>query len=383
MIWRFLVRPILFSLPAESVHYASMSLFNATMFPPFSSLMRAITRVNDPRLAHDVFGIPFENPVGLAAGFDKQASWFNALSKLGFSHIEVGTITGESQPGNPEPRLFRLPLDRALINRMGFNNVGADHAAAALARSRIRPVLGINIGKTKVVETGHAVEDYVKSFRLLFPFARYFTVNVSSPNTPGLRSLQDREPLLELLQELVRQNSELAGDHDTQPRPILLKIAPDLNDDQLADIADIARQTSLDGIIATNTTISREGLTTESGKVEAIGAGGLSGAPLTQVSRNIVRRIYQLTEGSIPVIGAGGIMSGEDAWQMIRSGASLVQVYTGFVYGGPMFVKRINRYLSRQLDESSFGSIRDVVGVDAGLSHAAAADSRLSAAQDS
>ncbi len=365
MIWRYLARPVLFSLPAEFVHHWSMSLFNATMFPPCSSLMGWLTRVGDPRLRSQVFGVEFDNPVGLAAGFDKQATWFNALAHLGFSHIEVGTITGQPQDGNPRPRLFRLPGDRALINRMGFNNVGAEQAAAALSRTNIRTVLGINIGKTKVVDVDRAVEDYVRSFRLLFPYARYFTVNVSSPNTPGLRTLQDREPLLELLGELMRQNAALAGEHGVEPRPVLLKIAPDLNEEQIADIAAIAQETSIDGIIATNTTTSRDGLVTDAGQVTAIGAGGLSGAPLTQVSRNLVRRIYQLTGGSLPIIGVGGIITGEDAWQMIRNGASLVQVYTGFIYGGPMFVRQINRYLSQQLAAGSFDSIRDVVGIDA------------------
>lgn len=364
MFWRYLVRPVLFSMPAETVHHWSMSLFNASMFPPFSSALTAVNRVTDPALHTNVFGIDFENPVGLAAGFDKQAAWFNALRHLGFSHIEVGTITGQAQTGNPTPRLFRLPKDQALINRMGFNNVGADQAAAALSRTRIRPVIGINIGKTKVVDVDQAVDDYVKSFRLLFPFARYFTVNVSSPNTPGLRTLQDRGPLTELLGELIRQNRSLAEERQTTARPILLKIAPDLNDDQLADIAELASELSIDGIIATNTTISRDDLKTPASEIESIGAGGLSGRPLTRISRNMVRSIYLQTDRSIPIVGVGGIMSGDDAWRMIRHGASLVQVYTGFIYGGPLFVGRLNRYLSRQLKANGLATVRDAVGAD-------------------
>ena len=367
MIWRYLARPLLFSFPAETVHHLSMSLFNATMFPPFSTALGAITRLRDPRLRTSVFGIDFENPVGLAAGFDKQATWFNSLRHLGFSHIEVGTLTGQMQKGNPQPRLFRLPRDQALVNRMGFNNVGAASAARSLERTRIRPVIGINIGKTKLVDVDRAVDDYVTSFRTLFPFARYFTVNVSSPNTPGLRTLQDREPLLELLGELLAQNRALAEEHEVARRPVLLKIAPDLNDDQVSDIATIASETGIDGIIATNTTISRTNLKSPDSLIEQIGNGGLSGAPLTEVSRNMVRSIFLRTDRAIPVIGVGGIMNGEDAWQMIRSGASLIQVYTGFIYGGPMFVRRLNRYLVSRLQESGLGSISEAVGRNAGV----------------
>ena len=364
MFWRYLARPILFSLPAETVHHWSMSMFHASMFPPFSSLLAAINRVADPRLRTTVFGIDFQNPVGLAAGFDKQATWFNSLRHLGFSHIEVGTLTGQAQSGNPQPRLFRLPKDQALINRMGFNNAGAEHAAAALDRTTIKPIVGINIGKTKVVDVDKAVDDYVKSFRLLFPYARYFTVNVSSPNTPGLRTLQDRGPLTELLSELIGLNESLAGEQQVARRPILLKIAPDLNEDQVTDIAALANELSIDGIIATNTTISRDALKTQQATVDEIGAGGLSGKPLTTVSRNMVANLYQQTDRAIPIIGVGGIMNGEDAWSMICSGASLVQCYTGFIYGGPLFVGRLNRYLSRKLQQTGHDSIADAVGSD-------------------
>ena len=362
MFWRYLVRPVLFSLPAESVHHGSMSLFNAGMFPPVSTLLRSVTCVNDERLKTRVFGIDFQHPVGLAAGFDKQATWFNALRNLGFSHIEVGTITGQAQPGNPAPRLFRLPHDQALINRMGFNNVGAQQAADALSRKKIKTVVGINIGKSKVVDVDKAVEDYVSSFQKLFPFARYFTVNVSSPNTPGLRTLQDREPLTELLGELIRQNHQMAKKLQTVPRPILLKIAPDLNDDQVTDIAELSKELSIDGIIATNTTISRSRLETAETQVNAIGAGGLSGKPLTIKSREMIKRLYLQTDRAIPLVGVGGIMNGSDAWEMICSGASLIQVYTGFIYGGPLFIRKLNRYLIQQVEQNQLENIAEAVG---------------------
>ena len=364
MFWRYLARPILFSMPAETVHHVSMGLYHGTMLPPLSNAMGWVTRVRDPGLRMQVFGIDFENPVGLAAGFDKQAAWFNSLRHLGFSHIEVGTITGEAQAGNPKPRLFRLPDDQALINRMGFNNVGADQAAAALSRSRIKPVVGINIGKTKVVPVDQAVADYLKSFRLLHPYARYFTVNVSSPNTPGLRTLQDRGPLTELLVELQKENQRLAKASSIMPRPILLKIAPDLNSDQVNDIAALANEISIDGIIATNTTIDREKLATSRARVEEIGNGGLSGKPLTRTSRNMVKDLFEKTDRAIPLVGVGGIMRGEDAWEMIGSGASLIQVYTGFIYGGPLFVKRLNRYISKKLKQSGLTHLSEAVGMN-------------------
>ncbi len=362
MLWRYLARPVLFRLDAETAHHGSMSLFHRTMFPPFSNLARGLYRVSDPRLRTEVFGLSFDNPVGLAAGFDKQARWFNALSHLGFSHIEVGTITGEAQPGNDQPRLFRLPQDKAIINRMGFNNVGSHQAANSLQKSKIKALIGINIGKTKAVAVEDAVADYLKSFRLLFPYARYFTVNVSSPNTPGLRKLQDRGPLTELLSELLRLNDELAQQQQVNRRPILLKIAPDLNDDQLNDIADLAKQLAIDGVIATNTTIARDGLNSADSLVQQVGAGGLSGQPLTHVSRNVVNKLYQQMEQTKPIVGVGGIMNGEDAWQMICQGASLIQTYTGFIYGGPSFVKKLNKTLIQKLTENGMENISDAVG---------------------
>ncbi len=336
--------------------------------PAIPSLIRSQYTVNDPKLKTECFGLSFSNPVGLAAGFDKDAKWFPELANLGFSHIEVGTLTGQAQPGNPKPRLFRLPADQAIINRMGFNNEGADAAAKRLAstpKARASDVLGINIGKTKVVPVDEATDDYLFSFERLFSYADYFTINVSSPNTPGLRELQNREPLIKLLNALQDLNAQLAADHEIARKPILLKIAPDLGDGQLEDIVSIVKETKLSGLIATNTTIARDGLKSPSATVEGIGNGGLSGAPLTVRSREIVSRAFKLADGSFPIIGVGGIMNGDDAWEMICSGASLVQIYTGFIYGGPSIVKEINKTILRRLNESGLNSVAEAVGRNA------------------
>jgi len=359
-----LIRSLLFALDAERAHHLSMRLFAGAMrVPPLRRLTARLFRIEDPRLRVSRFGIDFPTPVGLAAGFDKDAEYFDALAALGFGFIEVGTLTGQPQPGNPRPRLFRLPADRALLNRMGFNNKGAAAAAQALARrNEPSPLFGINIGKSKVVPNDQAAGDYVASFERLFPFGRYFVVNVSSPNTPGLRELQERGPLTVLLRALFDRNRELASQQGVAPKPILLKIAPDLDDTQLAAIVDITQEGPIAGLVATNTTISRDGLRTQAARVAAAGAGGLSGAPLTLISRRLVADLYRRTEGRLPIIGVGGIMSGEDAWQMIRAGASLVQVYTGFVYGGPAFVRSIHRHLLRRLEETGRHSLDEVVG---------------------
>ncbi len=366
MFWRYLARPILFRLPAERIHHLSMGAFNSLLAArAIAAQFRRHYAVNDARLHSRLFGIDFRNPVGLAAGFDKDAKWFPRLACLGFSHVEVGTITGQPQPGNPQPRLFRLPADQALVNRMGFNNGGSDAAAKRLATtSRFSPddVLGVNIGKTKVVPVEQATDDYLFSFERLYLFADYFTINVSSPNTPGLRTLQNREPLIELLTRIAELNQTLAADHEIDPKPVLLKIAPDVTEGQLDDIVQIVRETSLSGIIATNTTLSRDGLTTPRAKVEAIGAGGLSGAPLSTRSREVVAQLYAQLEGQVPIIGVGGIMTPADAWKMILAGASMVQLYTGFVYGGPGIVRNVNRYLVQQLDRHGLETITQAVG---------------------
>ncbi|MFT5301381.1 MAG: dihydroorotate dehydrogenase [Mariniblastus sp.] len=366
MLWQSLARPILFCLPAERAHYLSMGAFKTLLAPGLVARMfRSRHEVVDSSLETTVFGVDFKNPVGLAAGFDKDARWFPQLASLGFGHVEVGTITGKPQDGNPKPRLFRLSADKALVNRMGFNNGGCDAAAKRLANTRkARPtdVLGVNIGKTKVVPVEDATQDYLFSFERLYTYADYFTVNVSSPNTPGLRTLQNREPLIELLSAITHLNQTLAADHECKRKPVLLKIAPDVTDEQLQDIISILQEVKLDGIIATNTTLSRADLSTPDSDVEAIGNGGLSGQPLTARSRQVVSTLYQSLRGEIPIIGVGGIMTGEDAWQMILAGADLVQVYTGFIYGGPATVRNINRHLVKRLKENGWDSIQQAVG---------------------
>ena len=304
----------------------------------------------------NALGLHFAHPVGLAAGFDKNATAYEALAALGFGFVEVGTVTGQGQPGNPKPRLFRLPADRALINRMGFNNLGARVVATHLTGPRSVP-LGVNIGKTKIVSEENAASDYVESTRLLGPLADYLVVNVSSPNTPGLRNLQTVELLRPLLAAV---KAELAK--HTPRRPLLVKIAPDLNDADIDAIADLALELELDGIIATNTTISRSGLRSSSADVEACGAGGLSGAILKARSLEVLERLYARVGKRLTLISVGGIETAEDAWARLAAGASLVQIYTGFVYGGPLVVWSLQRGLARRLAASPYASLADLVG---------------------
>lgn len=365
MLWRYLLRPLLFSFPPEWIHYQSMTAFRTLARSPWiRRRIQDACAVNDPRLAVDALGIRFANCLGLAAGFDKHAQWFNDLSLLGFGHVEVGTITHQAQSGNPKPRLFRLQRDQALINRMGFNNPGADAVASALLKSSKQTVLGINIGKTKIVDNTQAIDDYCNSFRLLFSFADYFTVNVSSPNTPNLRQLQQRGPLLDLLTQLRQLDLEMSRTYQRATVPILVKIAPDLSAAELEDVLEIALQAGVGGIIATNTTIDRENLKTSQRQLARIGLGGLSGAPLSDRARGLVAFIAQRIENRLTIVGSGGIMSGEHAWRMIGAGASLVQLYTGFVYGGPRFVTQIAAYLSRKLDETGLPTIEAARGRD-------------------
>jgi dihydroorotate dehydrogenase len=362
-IWRRLVRPVLFLADAEVTQDWSRRLFSTLVrIPAVGRGMTAFFRIADPRLRVRRFGLEFPNPVGLAAGLDKNGDWFGALHTLGFGFLELGTFTGQGQPGNPRPRIFRLPRDQALINRMGFPNQGAAAAVEVLARLRERPILGINIGKSAAVPLESANADYLKSFELLYPYASYFTVNVSSPNTVGLRSLQTTEALSALVRELMQKNNSLAQARGSEPRPILVKIAPDLDDDQLHGIVKLCIELGVAGMIVANTTISRQGLKSSEAVVQKAGAGGVSGGPLTLRARELVAKVYRISQGAMPIIGVGGILSGEDAWEMIRAGASLVQVYTGFIYGGPGFVASINRHLLRRLAESGKASIEDVIG---------------------
>ena len=308
--------------------------------PGFSWISRQIWRVDDPKLKKEVFGLTFPNPVGLAAGFDKDARWVDELADMGFGFIEIGTLTPKPQPGNPKPRLFRLPEDMGLINRMGFNNEGVEMAVRRLKKRKRKVIVGGNIGKNKTTPNDMAISDYLTCYRSLYPVVDYFVINVSSPNTPGLRELQEKEPLKQLLRFIREENSNMPS-----PKPVLLKIAPDLNNEQLDDIVDIVNEVKIDGIIATNTTIARNGLVTDSVEIEKIGMGGLSGKPVKDRSTEVIGYIHEKSQGSIPVIAVGGIFSGQDALEKFEAGASLVQVYTGFIYEGPAIIKKINTFL--------------------------------------
>lgn len=334
-----LIRNVLFLFDPEKVHYATMSMIRTTLkIPGMKALWKKLYFVDNPALKREFFGLTFDNPVGLAAGFDKNASMYNDLAYCGFGFIEIGTVTPVGQDGNPKPRLFRLKEDNAIINRMGFNNAGVDAAVEQLKQRKTDLIIGGNIGKNKVTPNEEATSDYVKSFDKLFPYVDYFVVNVSSPNTPNLRSLQEKGPLTELLRTLQELN-----DQKEKRKPILLKIAPDLTDEQLDDIIEIVNEVKLDGVIATNTTISREGLKTSKDRVEEIGAGGLSGKPVKNRSTEVIRYLATKSNKSFPIIGVGGIHSAEDALEKLDAGADLLQVYTGFIYEGPRLLKRINK----------------------------------------
>ncbi len=333
-MYKIFIRPLLFCFDPEKVHYFTFSLIRfLNKIPGFSNLFQAFYEVNDARLEREVFGIKFKNPVGLAAGFDKDAKLYQELSNFGFGFIEIGTLTPVGQDGNPKKRLFRLKEDNAIINRMGFNNGGVKEAVKRLKQNK-GVLIGGNIGKNKSTPNQEAVKDYEICFEALFPYVDYFVVNVSSPNTPNLRELQEKEPLKKLLQTL--ENNKL---QTTNHKPILLKIAPDLTDEQLLDIIDIVNETKIAGVIATNTTISREGLHSKN-KSEL---GGLSGKPLTKRATEVIRFLSEKSHKSFPIIGVGGIHTAEDAIEKLNAGASLVQLYTGFIYEGPALVKAINK----------------------------------------
>lgn len=334
-MYKSLIRPILFKFDPEEVHYFTFSMLKNFSFLAKLFLPKPIV---DKRLEREVFGLKFKNPVGLAAGFDKNAVLFEELSDLGFGFIEIGTLTPKGQPGNDKKRLFRLMEDSAIINRMGFNNDGVDAAVERLKKNK-NVLIGGNIGKNKVTPNEEAVNDYKNCFEKLFPYVDYFVVNVSSPNTPNLRELQDKEPLTHLLGTLQEMNAE-----KTTPKPILLKIAPDLSDDQLLDIIDIVKETKIAGVIATNTTLSRDGLKSEN-KSEA---GGLSGKPLTKRSTEVIRFLSEKSNRAFPIIGVGGIHTAKDAIEKLDAGASLIQLYTGFIYEGPELINEINKELLKR-----------------------------------
>ena len=344
------VKPLLFRLPPETAHDLIVRLLQASQHDAVLEVLRRQFVVNDDRLATRAFGVPFPNPVGVAAGFDKNARVPRALGALGFGHVEVGGVTAEAQPGNPRPRLFRLPEDRALVNRMGFNNEGADAVGRRLATAKTPEIpLGVNVGKSKSTPLEEAAEDYLYTYERVGDHADFVVVNVSSPNTPGLRDLQDRGPLETILGTLV----------DAGASPLLVKVSPDLHRDAIADVVELAEDLNLDGIVATNTTITRDEDLRNSNRVEE---GGLSGKPLEGRSTELVR--FVASRSDLPVVGVGGIFTAEDAYEKIRAGASLVQLYTGLVYEGPTIARDINRGLLEFLDRDGFDSIEDAVGAD-------------------
>ena len=341
MFYKYFLKPFLFLFQPEKAHYITVGLLKFVNQLPFGKqLLRSSFSFQHPDLKTNIFGLEFKNPVGLAAGFDKDGKYISEMEDLGFGFIEVGTVTPKPQAGNPKPRLFRLPADNSLINRMGFNNEGAHALARRLKERKSNIIIGGNIGKNKDTPNESAIQDYEIGFNALYDYVDYFVVNVSSPNTPDLRQLQDKEPLTQLLghlQELnIRKNA---------PKPILLKIAPDLTEGQLDDIVEIVFSSKIAGIIATNTTISREGLLTSKDELQQIGNGGLSGKSLTKRSTEVIAYLAKKSNGLIPIIGVGGIQSPQDALDKLNAGACLIQIYTGMIYEGPALVKSINKYL--------------------------------------
>jgi dihydroorotate dehydrogenase len=356
-----LVRSLLFRLPPERAHRLAFAALR-----PLERLAAARPTPpppGDPRLAQNLFGLTFANPIGLAAGLDKNAELPHLWPRFGFGHAELGTVTARPQPGNPPPRLFRLPEQRALINRMGFNNDGAAAVAARLARSlhagRPGIPIGLNIGKSKLAPLDAAADDYCESYRQLAPLADYVTVNVSSPNTPGLRSLQSHDELQKLLRALGDESRTIATAARAAP-PLLVKLAPDLADDDLRDLAAIAADCGAAGLIATNTTVRRDLL--PAGTPFAAESGGLSGAPLAARATEVVRVLHTSTRGRLPIIGVGGVFDAADAYAKIRAGASLVQVYTAFIYAGPGLPRRLCSGLADRLERDGFATIGDAVG---------------------
>jgi dihydroorotate dehydrogenase len=342
-MYKLIIRPFLFLFDPERVHHLVFTLLKLKgSLPGFKTLLRVLFTHKHPALQKQILGLRFENPVGLAAGFDKDAKLIDELACFGFGFIEIGTLTPQPQPGNDKPRLFRLPKDQALINRMGFNNEGVIASVNRLKKRSSSVIVGGNIGKNKNTPNEKALDDYAYCFEALHPYVDYFVINVSSPNTPGLRELQEKEPLRKLLSYV--KSLSLSKPN---PKPVLLKIAPDLTVEQLDDVITILKETKTDGVIATNTTISREELETEKTVVEKMGNGGLSGKPLATRSNEVIRYLRKELGKDYPIIGVGGILSVQDAVEKLKAGADLIQIYTGFVYEGPGFVKRINKAIEQ------------------------------------
>jgi dihydroorotate dehydrogenase len=338
-MYKFVIRPLFFLIDPEKIHHLVFAVLRISgRIPGGKALLRLLFHFEHPQLERVIFGLKFKNPVGLAAGLDKDARIVDEMACLGYGFIEIGTLTPKPQPGNDKPRLFRLPEDQALINRMGFNNEGVAAAVERLRKRKSSVLVGGNIGKNKVTPNENAMDDYAYCFEALYPYVDYFVINVSSPNTPGLRELQEKEPLQKLLSHVITLSKQ-----KEKYKPVLLKIAPDLSPSQLDDIVYILKQTKTDGVIATNTTIDRSDLMTPAAEVAAIGNGGLSGKPLTLRSTQVIAYLRNMLGKDFPIIGVGGIMAPEDAVEKLKAGADLVQIYTGFIYEGPGFVKRINR----------------------------------------
>jgi dihydroorotate dehydrogenase len=342
-VYKKILKPLLFLLQPETAHHFTFGMIHwAFNFPLLKPFVSSLFKLEDPRLQREVFGLKFSNPVGLAAGFDKDAKLIDEMPMLGFGFIEIGTLTPKPQEGNPLPRLFRLPQDEALINRMGFNNGGVLGAIDRLKKRKSSVIVGGNIGKNKVTPNEEALSDYLYCLEALHPYVDYFVVNVSSPNTPNLRDLQEKEPLKKLLLGVKEANAQ-----HPNPKPILLKIAPDLSNGQLDDIIEIVRETQIEGVIATNTTLDRSNLSTDSTSLEHIGAGGVSGKALEKRSTEVIRYLHQQSGGAFPIVGVGGIFSAQDAIEKLEAGASLVQVYSGMIYEGPNLIKEIKKGLQR------------------------------------
>ncbi|MEE4197368.1 MAG: quinone-dependent dihydroorotate dehydrogenase [Bacteroidales bacterium] len=346
-MYKNIIRPILFLLKPEPIHHLIVFILRVFFkIPGVKAVLKRRYILKDPRLKRSFLGLEFSNPVGFAAGFDKNAEVFSEFSTFGFSFIEIGTVTPKAQPGNPKPRSFRIPDDQGLINRMGFNNKGVDYATQKLKKKQRKIIIGGNLGKNTLTPNEEALHDYIYGFEKLYPYVDYLVVNLSCPNIKDLDKLQDKDSTLAILHQLssIRQTKKTY-------KPILLKISPDLTDEQLDDVVETYHRTSIDGVVATNTTRSRENLKTKAEKIQQIGDGGLSGAPLSQRSTEIIRYLHKKSKGKMPIIGVGGIMTVKDALEKLDAGATLIQVYTGFIYQGPAFVKKINQaILKNSLD---------------------------------
>ncbi|WP_352396634.1 quinone-dependent dihydroorotate dehydrogenase [Kineosporia sp. NBRC 101677] len=367
-MYRLVFKHLLVRVPAETAHHGAFALIRLLeRVPALRTQFEKLLAPGDEVLRTRALGLDFPGPLGLAAGFDKDALAPDALAAMGFGFVEIGTLTGRPQPGNPKPRLFRLPADRALVNRMGFNNHGSTAAAVRLKSRQGHALVGANIGKSKVVGPADAIEDYVASAARLGPVADYLVVNVSSPNTPGLRDLQavaSLGPLLSAVRRTLDASAPAGRGTGTRRVPLLVKIAPDLSDEDVDAVADLALELGLDGIIATNTTISRAGLNTPADQVEALGAGGLSGPPVAERALEVLRRLRARVGDDMVLIAAGGIMTGDEAYERIRAGATLVQAYTGFIYGGLLWPRQVQRRIAERLRADGFSSVNEAVGAD-------------------